>query len=114
MQSSHLQQCLDDCSSCAAVCTHTAHHCLTLGGPHAAPDHQRLMHDCAALCTAAVSLMARQSDHAPDLCRLCATLCTACADDCERLGATEPAMQHCAQVCRRCAQSCHHMASATV
>jgi hypothetical protein len=46
-----MQKCIQLSRECHAMCTQTISHCLRLGGHHAAPDHIRLMEDCAQLCT---------------------------------------------------------------
>lgn len=46
-----MKKCIQLCRDCHAMCTQTISHCLKLGGRHAAPDHIRLMEDCAQLCT---------------------------------------------------------------
>lgn len=103
--------CMKECGECAALCARCAHHCLHMGGAHAAAAHQGLMRDCAEMCALASSFMARGSPHAPHVCRECAEICTLCAADCERLGATDPMMTQCATVCRQCAQACERMAA---
>jgi hypothetical protein len=79
------------------------------GGLHAEPRHIRTLHDCAEICQTAAAFMARSSDHHHAVCGLCATLCEACAANCERIGQDEE-MNACARLCRRCAQSCREMA----
>ena len=39
-----MRECIDECQDCHAVCVETAAHCLTLGGKHASPEHQTLLH----------------------------------------------------------------------
>jgi hypothetical protein len=112
--SPQLQACIQDCAECATICAQTAHHCLQLGGDHASPDHQGLLHDCKQLCAVVVGFMSRASQHASEICRLCATICGQCADDCERIANGDTVMQQCIQTCRKCAQSCENMASAAV
>lgn len=112
--SEEMRQCIEDCARCAAVCAHTSHHCLGLGGEHASPEHQGLLHDCTQICGVSVAFMARLSPHASHLCRECAEICTACADDCERLASGDDVMTRCAETCRTCAQSCERMAAAGV
>ncbi|MBN9384391.1 MAG: four-helix bundle copper-binding protein [Chitinophagaceae bacterium] len=46
------------------------------------------------------------------LCQLCADICTACAEECERH--TQTGMEHyrvCAEACRQCAEECIHMSA---
>ncbi len=114
MAAAEMQQCIEDCGDCASTCAQTSHHCLHMGGEHAAPEHQGILRDCAQLCGVAVGFMARSSPRAAEICRMCAETCIECAADCDRLANGDPTMQRCAEVCRQCAKSCEHMASAGV
>jgi hypothetical protein len=87
----------------------TVLHCLSRGGDHAAPDHVRLLLDCADLCATSARLLLRGSPYHARTCAACAVVCEACADDCERLAADDVAMHDCAEACRRCADSCREM-----
>jgi hypothetical protein len=109
-----MQECIERCQECADICLKTSTHCLKMGGEHAAPAHQVLLHDCAQVCATSAAFMSRMSHHHAVLCRACAEVCAACADDCERLAGGDRMMTQCADACRRCAQSCEHMASAGV
>jgi hypothetical protein len=112
--SREVQQCIKDCSDCAAICAQCSYHCLHMGGEHAAPEHQNVLQDCKQVCAMAVGFMARESRHMGHVCRECAEICTACAEDCERLANGDRVMLDCAQTCRRCAASCEKMAGAGV
>jgi hypothetical protein len=114
MPSPEMLACIKVCGECASVCAQTAHHCLHLGGEHASPDHQCLLHDCRQICGTAVGFMARSSHYSASICKECAEICTACADDCDRLANGDQPMKQCAEVCRKCATACEKMASATV
>jgi hypothetical protein len=59
--------------------------------------------DCAAVCQLAAAAIARGSDHAHAICRLCAEVCKACGDECS---------SHEAQHCKTCADACHRCAVA--
>jgi hypothetical protein len=105
-------QCIQNCLDCADACTRCAAHCLRMGGHHASPDHQAIMHDCADICALAARFMGRGSEHASHICRDCAEICLDCADSCERLSRGDRTMNWCADVCRRCASACLDMAEA--
>lgn len=107
-----MQECMKVCGECAGVCAQTAHYCLTMGGQHASPEHQTLLHDCAEICAVSACFMARSSPHSPRLCRECADICNLCAAECDRMGKGDEMMTKCAEMCRRCAQSCDKMAGA--
>lgn len=110
--STEMRRCIDNCEDCHGICLETAMYCLRMGGPHAAPDHIRLLLDCAAACRTSADFMLRGSEFHGRVCAVCADVCERCAADCERFGGDEQ-MKACAEVCRRCAQSCREMARTT-
>ena len=109
-----MRECMALCMECHTTCLETATHCLMMGGDHASPEHQRLLQDCAQACVVHADFMARISEYHHDLSDVCAAICKACAEDCERLAGEDETMRRCADVCRRCQQSCEQMARATV
>ena len=111
--SQEMRECIDNCLRCHAICLETITHCLAMGGEHAAPDHIRLLQDCAQICMTSADFMLRMSDRHGETCGVCAAICEACADDCESLADGADFMQTCADECRRCAESCRRMASGT-
>jgi hypothetical protein len=103
-----MQSCIDACTRCHQMCLKTAlTHCIEVGGKHAAPDHLRLMLNCAEICQASANLQLSQSAFSAKLCGVCAEICEACATSCEAMGE----MADCVQACRQCAQSCKSMAT---
>ena len=107
--SSDMQKCIENCLQCHGICIETIEHCLDLGGEHTAPEHIRLLTDCAEICQASVNFMLRGSSVHPQVCAVCDDVCERCAQDCERFG-DDKMMKDCAEVCRRCAESCGRMA----
>ena len=65
--------------------------------------------DCAAICQLAAAAMARDSAHAPAICRLCAEICTACGTECAKH--SHEHCQACAAACKQCTQACREMAA---
>ena len=110
--SSKMQQCIDECQSCHAVCVEASNHCLDMGGAHAEASHIRSLLDCADACRASADFMLRGSPMHAAVCRVCAEACEACADSCQRIGNDET-MQRCMEACRRCASSCRQMSTMT-
>jgi hypothetical protein len=111
--SAEIRECIDNCQNCHAICQETVSHCLQKGGPHAAPDHIRLLLDCVQICATSADFMLRGSDLHTYTCGVCAEVCELCAQDCERFGDDEM-MRRCAEICRRCAESCRRMAGGHV
>ena len=102
-----MQECIDNCQTCHATCLNmAANFCLEKGGAHVAPDHFRLMLDCARICATSVDFMLQGSKHFPHICRECAEICDGCAASCEALDG----MEDCVAACRASAQTCRIMA----
>jgi hypothetical protein len=68
----------------------------------------RLDRDCARICWMASAFLSSNSTFAVDLCRLCADVCDACGEECERHDFDH--CQRCATACRSCAEECRQMA----
>ena len=101
-------ECIDACLDCHKICLGTAMtHCLEEGGEHTAPPHFRMMIDCAVICATAADFMLHKSQFHCETCHLCAIVCEACAEDCERVGG----MEDCVAACWACAKHCQKMAA---
>ena len=102
------EACIDACLACHKTCLGLAMtHCLEMGGEHVAPQHFRLMIDCATICATTADFMSHKSEFHKQLCGFCADVCEKCAEDCERLNG----MEDCVKACRACAASCRAMAA---
>jgi hypothetical protein len=106
-------RCIRDCVNCHTICLKTAIHGLHRGGEHAAPEHVRLILDCADICQTSANFMLRGSDLHSLTCGVCADVCARCADACERFG-DDTQMKACAEACRVCMHSCQAMAEQPV
>ena len=104
-------KCIELCQDCHALCTQTVGHCLKLGGRHAAPDHIRMLLDCAEICETTAQYLLRGSSLHERMCGLCAEVCGQCADNCAQVAGDDQMVKQCAEMCRRCAGSCERMAS---
>src|SRR6266568_7673431 len=56
-----VQRAIDDCKECHVICVQTIQYSVQQGGPHVAPDHLRLLEDCAQLCQTSEDFMLRGS-----------------------------------------------------
>src|SRR5258706_16233216 len=65
MNSREMEQCIENCTNCHALCIRTIQHCLGKGGRHAQRDHIRLMAYCAQICRTSADFMIRGSDLHP-------------------------------------------------
>jgi hypothetical protein len=105
-----MQECIDNCTRCHAICLETVDHCLHLGGKHADAHHITLLLDCAEICQTSANFMLRGSDQHAHICAACAEICRRCEEACRSMGSDEM-MRQCAEICARCADSCERMAS---
>ena len=112
-RSKEMQDCINNCLNCHAVCLETIGHCLEMGGEHASPEHIKLLQDCAQICMTSADFMLRMSNYHPQTCGVCADICEACAQECESMADGNDFMQRCADACRKCAESCREMSSMT-
>lgn len=103
------RDCIEACHACAVACDQCQAACLQ------EPDVGRMARciatdiDCAQICRLAAGTVARGSELAGSVCRLCAEACRACADECERH--EHDHCRRCAEACRRCAEACDRMAT---
>ena len=110
--SAEMQQCIQNCLDCHAICVTTMTHCLQMGGKHAEPQHIKLLMDCAEICQTSANFMLRNSNFHSLTCGVCAEICERCAEDCERMADGDSQMLACATMCRQCAGTCHEMSQA--
>lgn len=104
-----LNECIDHCTQCHAICLETINLCLIRGGAHADPDHIALLSVCADICATSANAMLRGASIHTVICGACAEVCNQCAEECEEMGEEDPDMQRCADMCRQCAESCEAM-----
>ncbi len=109
-RSQAMNDCIDNCTRCHAICLETINDCLSQGGKHAAPDHIGLMATCADICATSAAAMLRGAAIHTVICGACSEVCRQCAASCEALG-NDADMKRCAEICRRCAESCSAMAA---
>ena len=105
-----LARCIDECFSCAAVCTACADACL---GEEDVADLVRCVRldlDCADICAATGMVLSRQTHVDAELVRglveACRVACMRCGDECERHAEHHDHCRVCAERCRACEQAC--------
>lgn len=99
------QKLLDALAKCAAECSHCATACLREQDSMMLERCIKLDLDCAEVCEATTGFVARSSEFAEAVLRLCADICNACAEECEKHNHMEHC-KHCAEACRACAEAC--------
>ncbi len=112
MNNENLKSCIDACNDCAAACEHCATECSHDENALKQATCIELDRYCADMCRTAAAFMARSDMHTitfvTKFCTLCAEICNACADECEK----HTHLQHCtlcAEACRKCAAECSSM-----
>jgi hypothetical protein len=100
---------LDACAACLQACEACAYDCCVTRGDLA--ECTRLCLDCAAICSASVTLLARGSRWADELCQLCTRVAEACAEECAKHTDMDLCLQ-CVTACRACVEACRVMTSA--
>jgi hypothetical protein len=107
-ESKEMEKAIKDSLDCYHACTESIGMCLQMGGEHAAPEHIRLMRDCAQICNTSAEFMMRNSEFHGQVCEICADICDRCAESCGKFD--DKFMKECAEACRKCAESCRKMA----
>lgn len=101
--------CIEACDQCASSCDHCSTACLQEPNVSEMTRCIQLDMDCADICRLTSALMARNSTNMQPACLLCAQICDACADECDKYAYDH--CQECAKACRRCAEECRKMAA---
>jgi len=104
------QKCIDACAKCAQACFECLKACLNEPDAAARKGCIGMLLECALICQQAVAYMSMDAQYAKDLCKLCATICDKCAQDCDMF--KDDHCKKCADICRQCANECRMMAGA--
>ncbi len=104
-----MQQCIQNCLDCHAICLSTTTYCLEQRGKHIEGSHTRALLDAADISKTAADFMIRGSSFHPVVCGVCAEVCDRCAAECAKLS-TDAHLRAAQQACQRCADSCRAMA----
>ena len=94
--------------ACVAACENCASASLTGPADHLAMMAHCIMldRDCADICALTARYVARGSEHTQHLLAVCAEICKACGDECEKHAAHMDHCRACAEACRRCEEAC--------
>ena len=108
--SNPLVECIERCFSCAQTCTVCADACLSEDAIDMLARCVRLDLDCADICMTTGRIASRRTETNESvlvqLLELCANVCQACAEECERHASHHEHCKICAAECRRCEESC--------
>ncbi len=100
MVDAEMQQCIQNCLNCYAVCMN-----MVNGGQQARSPYTTTLQDCAEMCMTTAHFMEHNSPLFGYVCQTCAQVCNHCAGECESRGDMD-----CANACRNCAWSCEQLA----
>lgn len=101
--------CVAACYRCAAACDHCAIACLQEDKVAQMVRCIQLDMDCAAACRFTGATMARHSECATTIARMCADICNACGEECSKHDHEH--CQACARSCLECADICEELAA---
>ncbi|MCI4042348.1 four-helix bundle copper-binding protein [Streptomyces sp. TRM75563] len=111
-----LTRCIEECVTCAQACTACADACLSEETVAELTKCIRTDMDCADVCGTTAAVLSRHTGYDANvtraLLRACATVCKACADECEAHANRHGHCRVCAEACRRCEQACDDLLSA--
>lgn len=107
-QNENLYDCIEACEEALHACLECAAADIREGG---AAQCALINLDCADICSATLSALARGSAHHGDFCALCAHLCRTCAQACAPHADKHDHCARCQQACERCAAECDKHAS---
>jgi hypothetical protein len=107
MNYKYYKSCIDACLECAAICNYCASESLKEKHIALMSRCVQLDMECAAICTLASQLMSLGSDHATEICKICAQICKECADECSKH--ENDHCRECTKVCYACEKSCREM-----
>lgn len=110
MSNQQYASCIEACNACADACDFCAASCLQEQDVKMMARCIALDMDCAQICRLAAGYMARGSEFAKAVCKLCADVCEACSGECRKHQMSH--CQQCAAACQRCADECRRMAAA--
>jgi hypothetical protein len=97
---------LEKLAACAAACQYCSDACLDETDMlEKMVPCIRLDRDCAEACQTAMNFVARNSEHAAAFIDICADLCAACAEECDKHDTQH--CKDCAQACRECEEACN-------
>lgn len=116
VHSDTISACIDACSLCIETCTACADACLSEKHVENLISCIRLNLDCAAVCAATGSVVARANkagNRQPleALLTTCIAFCRACAKECDRHMALHKHCRVCGESCSACAEACTEMLS---
>ncbi len=109
MVNQQYQDCIQACLECIEACNVCFDSCLKEDNVKMMAECNRLDRECAEICGMAVTAMQTGSRFVNQICGLCADICDACGNECNKH--EHDHCQKCAEACFKCAEECRKMAS---
>jgi hypothetical protein len=112
-----MSRCIEACFTCVGACTACADACLSERQIDGLLACIRTNLDCAAICSATGSVVARSKAGAgrqvlESQLAVCVAVCRVCADQCRRHAEMHEHCRVCADACEACAGACTDMLAA--
>ncbi|MFA9466015.1 MAG: four-helix bundle copper-binding protein [Velocimicrobium sp.] len=101
------QICIDTCNQCAQACYECFQACLNESDVDKRIKCINTLTECAMVCQMSTALMSMNAQSSMQHCKLCATICDKCAQECEMF--KDQHCQECAGICKKCAVECNNM-----
>jgi hypothetical protein len=95
---------LRELNACVTLCNYCYSACLNEKEVSLFARCIELDRECAEICQLTASIVLRDSENANHFLSLCAIICEACAEECEKHDSEH--CKKCAHVCRSCAAMC--------
>ena len=112
-----LIRCIEECYSCAQVCTSCADASLAEDDVQDLRQSIRLSLDCADICNITGTIATRRTGSDEEIIRrmleVCTAACRLCSEECQRHASHHEHCRICAEACRRCMRACQE-ASGTI
>ncbi|ELP58967.1 Ferredoxin [Clostridium pasteurianum DSM 525 = ATCC 6013] len=108
MTTDKYQKCIDECNKCAQACYEYFKACLNEPDVGARKNYISIFVKCGQMCQMSSTLISIDAQFAKDHCKLCATICDKCAQECAMF--KDDHCQKCTQECGTCAEECRKMA----
>ncbi|AIQ64350.1 hypothetical protein PSTEL_15895 [Paenibacillus stellifer] len=106
----HYQDCIEACLKCIDACNFSYVSSLKEYDLARLREWIRMDRECADMCAFAIEAMTRQSPFVAEICRLCAEVCEATANECGRYERTH--CRDCIEACLKCAETCRQVSEA--
>jgi hypothetical protein len=110
-----LIRCIEECYSCAQVCTSCADASLAEDDVQDLRQCIRLDLDCADICNTTGRVATRRTGSDEEIIRrmldICAAACLLCGEECQRHASHHEHCRICAEACQRCKQACQEASS---